>query len=1021
MSLDGSSYTFVPYTINGINNLATTDDIANCVKYSNNTSNTNLDTYDLTTSGTIASQNFAIPDTASNNESWITYTLSTMGNLSSLGGIITTDVVNGRSMYFTGGVLGSPGFKFETLGSNAGKVICTNENSVFSTTINAGQLEYITGLTSQAGGVGQNNTWTGTNTFTTLTDIASIRITSSISNSDFSLSVNAYSQLEFTNLTTHNLVKTDGNSFWIPGNIYSNSIVYSNDLQLSNAYYFAYGTGQQWGTTLNGSGEYEIQDDGAVMRLQLSKSSGLTVSSINITEVPIASPSPYTLGLDGNTVIKYIAPSLGGNNTWSGINTFSQPLVMNGLSVATPTYALGINGSNQMVEFAVPTAVNLLPLNNTWTGTNTFNNNVSLGTNTVVVSPQSTLTPILQTAGLTAMTTAGVITYSAPTYTLTPSPSTFPIAGCYTPTGNQGISLTFNFTANATYQFQFTNFLNVSGIFGVNLTIYQANVADNATIAISSTYPVVNGTFTGTFTPNINPSYLGQVYLQFTGINNKSVSWTAFTYVISTEAVNGNLTTSGQVGIGTTQPQKKIHAYVANGGDEIRMSSSNMDIGMGINTPNNSGFLYVRQNYPLVFGTNNNERMRISNTGNVSIGTSDTTYQFNLVGTSGSVVSYIRNLEPSGYVASYWGTDTATVGVIFKNGSTRSADGGVNTMTVRNDGGSLRLQNNSSAAITLSGNDSIFNGNILKLGSTSGIYSTWVAGDATNAPFHEYYAGGLRRMYIGYSNATDNYIIGENNTYLNLGTNGAARLKISPNGECYHQAGDASYIKYGSNATWGAYLTVGATPDKSGAANAQVITTNGNLHLDGGNNNEIYYGYYTFIRGTPNYHRFYGSASFQNDVVLANVPQATSQYSRVLSRWASTVEQSQCLTRQIYRNESVAWAGGINFVNAFYKYNAYTAIRISGYATGYTGGATFVYPSFRLYSQSAGTYTYYQARTFTNIGSNHVSYPFDQSILGLSLPNSGWYDLYFYSQGGLFTDGNDALVINVAMFPGCDF
>ena len=81
MSLDGSSYTFIPYTINGINDIATADDIANCVKYSNNTSNTNLDTYDLTTSGTISAQNFAIPDTASNSESWITYTLSTMGNL----------------------------------------------------------------------------------------------------------------------------------------------------------------------------------------------------------------------------------------------------------------------------------------------------------------------------------------------------------------------------------------------------------------------------------------------------------------------------------------------------------------------------------------------------------------------------------------------------------------------------------------------------------------------------------------------------------------------------------------------------------------------------------------------------------------------------------------------------------------------------------------------------------------------------------------------------------------------------
>jgi hypothetical protein len=159
MSLDGTSNTFIPYTINGINPVTGSINTTNFVKYSGNISNTDLDGFDLITSGTISAQNFAIPDNNSNTESWITYTVSTFGNLSTVGGLITTDITNGRSMYFTGGVLGAPTFQFATLG-NGGKVVCTDANGVMSTTINAGQLSYITGLTSQAGGIGQQNTWT---------------------------------------------------------------------------------------------------------------------------------------------------------------------------------------------------------------------------------------------------------------------------------------------------------------------------------------------------------------------------------------------------------------------------------------------------------------------------------------------------------------------------------------------------------------------------------------------------------------------------------------------------------------------------------------------------------------------------------------------------------------------------------------------------------------------------------------------------------------------------------------------
>ena len=70
--------------------------------------------------------------------------------------------------------------------------------------------------------------------------------------------------------------------------------------------------------------------------------------------------------------------------------------------------------------------------------------------------------------------------------------------------------------------------------------------------------------------------------------------------------------------------------------------------------------------------------------------------------------------------------------------------------------------------------------------------------------------------------------------------------------------GDNSMTYYGPNSTWNSYLVVGAGTQKSGASTAHVISTNGNLHLDGGNNNAIIYGQYANSNGAPNIHYFYG-------------------------------------------------------------------------------------------------------------------------------------------------------------------
>jgi len=488
MSLDGSTYTFVPYTINGINTVASPTDIANCVKYNGNTSNTDLGTFNLTTSGTLSAQTLAIPANPTNDESWITYTVSTMGNLSTAGGLITTDLTNGRSMYFTGGVLGAPNFQFATLGTNANKVICTDANGVFSTTINAGQLSYITGLTSQAGGVGQNNTWTGSNTFNTLTDVAALRITSSISNADYTLSVNQYDQLEFTNLSNGSIFKTNGADLFVSGNVNCGTLGATN-VEAGSNIYLAKGSVAEWRTTLGPSDEYDILDNAGTMRLRLSKASGLTVSTLTVSQVPSA----------------------------------------------TPTYALGVNGSGGVVSFAVPTATNILPLANTFTNTNDFLSTFTTGVG-YTTSINGALNTTLNNLGFTSasFTTTGITgAYTPPLGTITnPSGSTYQIT--QTASGRSIMAISgFTPSVGITYVFEF----NINCTVGTaTISVEQDNILISpALYQLSTGFNRVVGSFTWNGTANT------VVFKIYTGVASWNAQWDSFTLSTYSVGLNANM------------------------------------------------------------------------------------------------------------------------------------------------------------------------------------------------------------------------------------------------------------------------------------------------------------------------------------------------------------------------------------------------------------------------------------------------------------------------------------------------
>jgi hypothetical protein len=175
-----------------------------------------------------------------------------------------------------------------------------------------------------------SNTLTANKLVAPTAEIDTVKVMSA--GDDYSLAVNA-NNLEIKNLTTNLKVYTDGESLWAPGRLTAGETVYTVDTQLTGSQYFRYGTATQFSEGVNINDNYQISDDTGSAVLELSKTTGATVSKLNITSVPSA----------------------------------------------TPALALGVNGSGGVVSFAVPVATNLLPLNNQWTGSNTYNNNVAMG------------------------------------------------------------------------------------------------------------------------------------------------------------------------------------------------------------------------------------------------------------------------------------------------------------------------------------------------------------------------------------------------------------------------------------------------------------------------------------------------------------------------------------------------------------------------------------------------------------------------------------------------------------------
>jgi hypothetical protein len=122
-------------------------------------------------------------------------------------------------------------------------------------------------------------------------------------------------------------------------------------------------------------------------------------------------------------------------------------------------------------------------------------------------------------------------------------------------------------------------------------------------------------------------------------------------YTGTTECMR--LATSGALGVGTTTPTAKFHAYGA-GADNRHRSQSSDSGGVIVEMLADGasvGVLSVNTNHPLVFQTNSAERMRISASGNMLVGTTTSNYSAGLlqVGNGGATGKFIINTQDSNF------------------------------------------------------------------------------------------------------------------------------------------------------------------------------------------------------------------------------------------------------------------------------------------------------------------------------------------------------------------------------------
>jgi len=673
MSLNGQTQTYMPPTLDGLN-IVEADQIyvdgveldpANIVPYTGAIKTLNMGAQAIKTSyapivdadvvNLLTLQNAVAYIDSINVANFVKYTGSnqnvdlgsnnlTVGNagLTSFSNIVKTELNNVLAGYTPASI---------TVGNNFGTI--TNAGGVYQTTSNATFASLVLGAPPSGEkysvSLSLKSVDTGNTTNLYLYGSTTANMTGSTGQiAGFSIPVNTTGFTVFTNTITFPI-----------GSTYLLLVYYSQKPGGVDTLY--------WNA-------FTMTGVGSVVKNLIAPTSNLDGTNKGYVDGQDALRVPYT-GATSNL-------NLGSNSLIATTAQFT------GITSATPALALGVDGSGNLRSFAVPTAVNLLPLNNTWTGVNYYNDQVSFNANVGAFGGQFLIDgyDLGYTGGSLTASTGASISFSSPNWT------------CSTVSSRTAL-ITFN----------------VASYIGKHIKCIWSNVApvslfvspypyfvvsNNGTTVYSSPQPMtgtaVNYTFS--FTPTTAITNI-LITVQASGTPSiPAIQWTGFA-IIEVDTTISNPRLNGNVGIGTTAPAYKLDVSgdarttgaltigtvasaialtVSNSGTvpTVQFNSSAVDSAIDINCTATSGRKYRVGsagtgtgagvgNFFIYDATALATRMVINSTGKIGIGTITPTAYLNVFSQAYQTNQFIISGQE------FYQTSQSSTGIAFNVGVNR--------------------------------------------------------------------------------------------------------------------------------------------------------------------------------------------------------------------------------------------------------------------------------------------------------------------------------------------------------------